>query len=125
VRDSAFRKRFLLKDLQTNVEGASVSLSNVMYNALSGMQTQTTRPGSVTDANVDSGPADFSMLDFGSQNAGPGEAETNPTWATSAPRSPLPETPTMSVSRSSYTPAAAAFESGADLWDILMSVKRD
>lgn len=82
-----------------------MTISSIMTTALSGMQAEQTR---LTEAagNI--------------ANSGPGAATR-----TDAEISLANELLTVKQAEIGFTANAMVFETGADLWDVLMSIKRD
>ncbi|MCF3641952.1 hypothetical protein LXM94_18450 [Rhizobium sp. TRM95111] len=80
----------------------SLSLTSVLKTAVEGMRLQSSRLAAV--ARDVAGPAGTSAV----ENADPLQALT-----------------TMLDAETGFKANAAAFETGADLWDVLLSVKRD
>jgi flagellar basal-body rod protein FlgC len=78
-----------------------MTIASMMNTAVSGMRTQTNRLAEVADniANIDT----------------PGYSNVDP----------LAEITDMMQSRTAFEANAAVFEAGADLWDVIATMKRD
>lgn len=101
-----------------------MSVSSVMNTALSGMLAQTTRV-SVAASNVaNSSTPGYARLTAGLNTTGSGgvQAAVSPASADADPVSDMTD---LVEAEQSYKANAVVFETGADLWDVLMSVKRD
>jgi flagellar basal-body rod protein FlgC len=95
-----------------------------MNTALSGMLAQTTKV-SVAASNVaNSSTPGYSRLNASLQTTGSGgvQAAVSPISTDADPASDLTD---LVEAEQSYKANAVVFETGADLWDVLMSIKRD
>ncbi|WP_087002480.1 flagellar basal body protein [Rhizobium sullae] len=91
-----------------------MNVSSVMNTALSGMRTQTSKVGAIASnvANI-STPGD-SRVDPDTLTANEGQSVD-----------PLMELTSLIQAEQSFKANAVVFEAGADMWELLMSIKRD
>jgi flagellar basal body rod protein FlgC len=91
-----------------------MSISSIMNIARTGMTAQSSRLSAVADniANLDTTGYQAKVTNFTSLPAGNGV-------------DPTVEMTDMVEGQASFAANMAAFETGADLWDVLLSVKRD
>lgn len=108
-----------------------MSISAIMNTALSGMQAQTTRVSAVANnvANALTPGYDRAVTSFSTRPIGGVSASVSP-----AGEPPLPGSSNVDLGSEmleaigaglSFKANASAFETGADMWDVLMSIKRD
>jgi len=102
-----------------------MSISGIMHTAVSGMGAQATRVGAIANnvANVET--PGYGRLNT-SLSTGPGPSGVQASVSQTASEvDPAAELTDMVEATQSYKANAAVFETGADLWDVLMSIKRD
>ena len=101
-----------------------MSISGITNTALSGMLAQTTRVG-VIASNV----ANISTSGYGRLNTSLASVESGGVQAivnqTDQPVDPATELTDLIEAEQSYKANAAVFETGADMWEMLMSIMRD
>ena len=101
-----------------------MSISGITSTALSGMLAQTTRIGAIA-SNV----ANISTSGYGRLNTSLTSVESGGVQAavnqTDQPVDPATELTDLIEAEQSYKANAAVFETGADMWEMLMSIKRD
>lgn len=108
-----------------------MSVSGVMNTALSGMQAQTTRIGSIAGNVANSSTPGYSRLNTSLQPAGNNggiHAVVAPTAGATPTQTSVDlgmEIADLVEAAQSYKANAVVFETGADMWDMLMSIKRD
>ena len=108
-----------------------MSISAVVNNAVSGMQAQTQRV-SATAANIANAltpgynrlATDLTTLPSGSVRASVSPS-TNATFADGSNVDLGTEMLDMIGAKIEFQANASAFEAGADMWDMLLSIKRD
>ncbi len=100
-----------------------MSISSVMGTALSGMQAQVTRVGAAASNVANSSTPGYGRLNTGLHSTGSGVAAV--VTPTEDEVDPATELTDLVGAEQSYKANAAVFEAGADLWDVLMSIKRD
>ncbi|TCL73599.1 flagellar basal body rod C-terminal domain-containing protein [Rhizobium sp. BK251] len=100
-----------------------MSISGITATALSGMFAQTQRVGAIANnlANVSS--ASYGRLAT-SLTTAPGGVQAVVSQ-TDSEVDPATELTDLIEAEQSYKANAAVFETGADLWDILLGIKRD
>ena len=101
-----------------------MSISAITHTALSGMLAQSTRAGAIANNVANASTPGYSRLNTNLQSVEPsgvqaGVAETDRGVDFATELTDLVET------EQSYKANASVFETGADLWDVLMSIKRD
>ncbi|PCK87804.1 flagellar basal body rod protein [Rhizobium sophoriradicis] len=100
-----------------------MSISGITNIALSGMRAQTTRIGAIA-SNVPNGSTpDYGRLNTSLTSTEPGVRAT--VEATESDVNLATELTDMLQAEQSYKANAVVFETGADLWEMLMSIKRD
>jgi flagellar basal-body rod protein FlgC len=101
-----------------------MSISGITNTALSGMMAQTTRVGAIA-SNV----ANISTSGYSRLNTSLTSVETRSVQATviqtDQPVDPATELTDLIEAEKSYKANAAVFETGADMWEMLTSIKRD
>jgi len=109
-----------------------MSISSIMNIARTGMTAQSSRLSAVADniANLDTTGYQAKVTNFTSLPAGNGvqvnvTTSTAPLDTTGSNVDPTVEMTDMVEGQASFAANMAAFETGADLWDVLLSVKRD
>lgn len=101
-----------------------MGLSSITTTALSGMQAQTTRLSGIADnlANLDTPGYQRRETDFSSMQGGSVSASVS---SADGAVDPAREITDMIEAKTAFAANAAAFETGADLWDALRTIKRD
>lgn len=108
-----------------------MSLSAVMGISLSGMQAQQTRATATANniANAMTPRYDRLETDFSSEDAGGVRASVSPSGAATFDAGSnvdlAQEVVSLIESEIGFKANASAFETGADMWDVLLSIKRD
>lgn len=101
-----------------------MDLSSVTSIALSGMQAQTARLSASADNLANSNRPDHSRMQADTETRASGGV-TVAMRSGSGDIDPAEEMRSMLEAGQLFAANAAAFESGADLWDMLRTVKRD
>ncbi|MGO8026014.1 flagellar basal body protein [Rhizobium leguminosarum] len=98
-----------------------MSISGITSTALSGMRAQTTRVGAIANNIANSSTPGYARLNTSltSVESGGVQAVVSPTASDVDPAAELIE------AEQSYKANAVVFETGADMWEMLMSIKRD
>ncbi|MBY5560498.1 flagellar basal body rod protein FlgC [Rhizobium leguminosarum] len=101
-----------------------MSISGVMSTALSGMRAQTTRVSVVANNIANSSTPGYARLNTSltSVESGGVQAVVSPTASDVDPATELTD---LIEAEQSYKANAVVFETGADMWEMLMSIKRD
>ncbi|MGO8117569.1 flagellar basal body rod protein FlgC [Rhizobium leguminosarum] len=101
-----------------------MSISGITSTALSGMRAQTTRVSAIADNIANSSTPGYARLNTSltSVVSGGAQAVVNPTVSAVDPATELTD---LIEAEQSYKANAAVFETGADMWEMLMSIKRD
>ncbi|ANL28117.1 flagellar basal body rod protein [Rhizobium phaseoli] len=100
-----------------------MSISGITNIALSGMRAQMTRIGAIANNVANSSTPDYARLNTSLTSTEPGvQAIVEPTTSDVDPATELTE---MIEAEQAYKANAAVFETGADMWEMLMSIKRD
>ncbi|EJT05386.1 flagellar basal body rod C-terminal domain-containing protein [Rhizobium sp. CCGE 510] len=101
-----------------------MNISGITSTALSGMRAQTTRIGAIANNVANSSTPDYARLNTSLTSLEPGgvQAVVSPT---SSDVDPATELTDLLEAEQSYKANAVVFESGADMWEMLMSIKRD
>jgi flagellar basal-body rod protein FlgC len=102
-----------------------MSISGAMNTALSGMQAQTTRLGATANNVVNSSTPGYSRLNSTFQSSDNGVQTIVTSSTQTDDGDPATEMTDLIQSEQSYKASAVVFETGADMWDMLMSIKRD
>ncbi|MCM2476943.1 flagellar basal body rod protein [Rhizobium sp. CG5] len=108
-----------------------MSLNAMMNNAVSGLQAQTTRLSATSNnvANALTPGYDRSVTSLTSRSLGGVSASVAPSGEPTLPGSSNVDLGTEMLdlieTELSYKANASVFEAGADMWDVLMSIKRD
>lgn len=100
-----------------------MSVSGITNIALSGMRAQTTRIGAIASNVANSSTPDYGRLNTSLTSTEPGVRAT--VEATPSDVDLATELTDMLQTEQSYKANAVVFETGADLWEMLMSIKRD
>ncbi|ANP85720.1 flagellar basal body rod protein FlgC [Rhizobium leguminosarum] len=101
-----------------------MSISGVTSTALSGMRAQTTRVSAIANNIANSSTPAYARLNTSltSVVSGGVQAVINPTASDVDPATELTD---LIEAEQSYKANAVVFETGADMWEMLMSIKRD
>ncbi|MGO4116624.1 flagellar basal body rod protein FlgC [Rhizobium ruizarguesonis] len=101
-----------------------MSVSGITSTALSGMRAQTTRVSAIANNIANSSTPGYARLNtsFTSVASGGAQAVVNPTASDVDPAAELTD---LIEAEQSYKANAVVFETGADMWEMLMSIKRD
>ncbi|AXA38354.1 flagellar basal body rod protein FlgC [Rhizobium leguminosarum] len=101
-----------------------MSISSIASIDLSGMRAQTTRVGAIANNIANSSTPDYARLNTSltSVVSGGVQALVDPTAPDVDPTTELTD---LIESEQSYKANAVVFETGADMWEMLMSIKRD
>jgi len=101
-----------------------MSISGMTSTALSGMRAQTTRVGAIANNIANSSTPDYARLNTSltSVEAGGVQAVVSPT---ASDVDPATELTGLVEAEQSYKANAVVFETGADMWEMLISIKRD
>lgn len=108
-----------------------MSMDAMMNNALSGLQAQTTRLSATANnvANALTPGYDRSVTSLSSRASGGVSASVAPSGEPTLPGSSNVdlgrEMLDLIETELSFKANASVFEAGADMWDVLMSIKRD
>lgn len=101
-----------------------MSMLGITSTALSGMRAQTTRVGAIANNIANSSTPGYARLNTSLTSvvqAGV-QAVINPTASNVDPATELTD---LIEAGQSYRANAVVFETGADMWEMLMSIKRD
>ncbi|MBY5365653.1 flagellar basal body rod protein [Rhizobium leguminosarum] len=101
-----------------------MSISGITSTGLSGMRTQTTRVGAIANNIANSSTPGYARLSTSltSVVSAGVQAVINPTASDVDPATELTD---LIEAEQSYQANAVVFETGADMWEMLMSIKRD
>ncbi|WP_064685466.1 flagellar basal body rod C-terminal domain-containing protein [Rhizobium bangladeshense] len=101
-----------------------MSISGITSTALSGMRAQTTRIGAIANNVANSSTSGYAMLITSLTTVASGgvQATVNPTASDADPATELTD---LIEAEQAYKANAVVFETGADMWEMLMSIKRD
>lgn len=108
-----------------------MSVSTIMNTAASGMLAQGTQLGAIANniANMQTPGYGRQVTDFSSMAPGGVQATVTQAAPPSVPGmsdvDPTTEITGMMEAQTAFDANAAAFETGADLWQVLASIKRD
>lgn len=108
-----------------------MGISAIMGIAVSGMQAQTTRLSAAANnvANALTPGYDRTVTSFSTRPAGGVSASVSPSGDTTLPGSSNVDVASEMLdaigAELSFKANASVFETGADMWDVLMSIKRD
>jgi flagellar basal-body rod protein FlgC len=112
-------------------EDEEMSISTIMNTAVSGMMAQDMRLSAVADniANLQTPGYGRQVTNFSSLSPNGVQAtvtqDPSPTTPGASDVDPTTEITDMIESEAGFDANAAAFETGADLWQVLASMKRD
>ncbi|MBY5895891.1 flagellar basal body rod protein FlgC [Rhizobium ruizarguesonis] len=101
-----------------------MSISGISSTALSGMRAQTTRVSAIANNIANSSTPGYASLNTSLTSVEPGgvQAVVSPTASDVDPATELTD---LIEAEQSYKANAVVFETGADMWEMLMSIKRD
>ncbi|EJZ21701.1 flagellar basal body protein [Rhizobium sp. Pop5] len=101
-----------------------MSISGITSTALSGMRAQSTRIGAIANNVANISTPGYARLNTSLTSTEPTgvQAIVEPTASDVDPTTELTD---MTEAEQSYQANAAVFETGADMWEMLMSIKRD
>ncbi|MFS8144386.1 flagellar basal body rod protein FlgC [Rhizobium sp. BR 249] len=100
-----------------------MSISGITNIALSGMQAQTTRVSAIANNIANSSTPGYAKLNSSLTSTVSGvQAIVSPTDSDVDPATELTD---LIEAEQSYKANAVVFETGADMWEMLMSSKRD
>jgi flagellar basal-body rod protein FlgC len=101
-----------------------MSISGIANTALSGMRAQATRIGAIANNIANSSTPDYARLNTSLTSVEPSgvQAVVIPTTSDVDPATELTD---LIGAEQSYKANAVVFDTGADMWEMLMSIKRD
>ncbi|MBX5161034.1 MULTISPECIES: flagellar basal body rod C-terminal domain-containing protein [unclassified Rhizobium] len=101
-----------------------MNISGITNTALSGMRAQTTRISAIANNVANSSTPDYTRLNTSltSVVSGGVQAAVRPTTSDVDPATELTD---LIEAEQSYKANAVVFETGADMWEMLMGIKRD
>ncbi|MBY5651895.1 flagellar basal body rod protein [Rhizobium leguminosarum] len=101
-----------------------MSISGITSTALLGMRAQTTRVGAIANNIANSSTPGYARLNTSLTSVASGgvQAVVSPTASDIDPAADLTD---LIEAEQSYKANAVVFETGADMWEMLMSIKRD
>ncbi|ANK85893.1 MULTISPECIES: flagellar basal body rod protein FlgC [unclassified Rhizobium] len=101
-----------------------MSISGITSTALSGMRAQTARVGAIASNIANSSTSGYAKLSTSFTSVEPSgvQASVDPT---DSDVDPATELTYLIEAEQSYKANAVVFETGADMWEMLMSIKRD
>ncbi|ANK91802.1 MULTISPECIES: flagellar basal body protein [Rhizobium] len=101
-----------------------MSISGITNTALSGMRAQTMRIGAIANNVANSSTPDYARLNTSLTAAASGgvQATVSPTASDVDPATELTD---LIEAEQANKANAVVFETGADMWEMLMSIKRD
>ncbi len=109
-----------------------MSISGITNTAVSGMLAQQTRVANIANNVANADTPGYKRLNTALSSTNPSGVSASTTHvSTPAPNSdtsnvdPLNEITGMISSEHAFAANASVFETGADMWDMLMSIKRD
>jgi len=101
-----------------------MSISAITHTALSGMLAQSTRAGAIANNVANAGTPGYGRLNTSFRSVEPSGVQTS-VGETDQSVDFAAELTDLIDTEPSYKANASVFETGADLWDVLMSIKRD
>ena len=121
---SAFPKCLQVKDDHPVLGKRLMSISGITNTALSGMRAQTMRIGAIANNVANSSTPDYARLNTSLTAVASGgvQATVSPTASDVDPATELTD---LIEAEQAYKANAVVFETGADMWEMLMSIKRD
>ncbi|OWV83932.1 flagellar basal body rod protein [Rhizobium sp. N122] len=101
-----------------------MSISGITSTALSGMRAQTTRVGAIASNVANSSTSGYARLNtsLASVASGGVQASVSPAASDVDPATELTD---LIEAEQAYKANAVVFETGADMWEMLISIKRD
>ncbi|MDF0699825.1 flagellar basal body rod C-terminal domain-containing protein [Rhizobium sp. MC63] len=101
-----------------------MSISGITNIALSGMRAQTTRIGAIANNVANGSTSDYARLNTSLTTVASAgvQATVSPTASDVDPATELTD---LIEAEQAYKANAVVFETGADMWEMLMSIKRD
>ncbi|API51601.1 flagellar basal body rod protein [Rhizobium leguminosarum] len=101
-----------------------MSISGITSTALSGMRAQTTRVSAIANNIANSSTPGYARLNTSltSVESGGVQSVVSPTASDVDPATELTD---LIEAAQTYKANAVVFETGADMWEMLMSIKRD
>lgn len=109
-----------------------MSISNVTNTALSGMLAQQTRVANIANNVANADTPGYKRLNTNLSSADPSGVAVNTTKSDASSATldtsnvdPLTEMTGLISSEQAFAANANVFETGADMWDMLMSIKKD
>ena len=97
-----------------------MSISGITHTALSGMLAQTARAGAIANNVANASTPGYGRLNTSFQSVEPSGVTAGVTDTDQG----VDFATELIETEQSYKANAAVFETGADLWDVLMSIKR-
>ncbi|MGO7673046.1 flagellar basal body protein [Rhizobium ruizarguesonis] len=101
-----------------------MSISGIASTALSGMLAQTTKIGAIANNVANISTSGYARLNTSFTSVEPSGAQAVVSQI-DQPVYPVTELTDLIEAEQSYKANAVAFETGADMWEMLMSIKRD
>ncbi|HWT57377.1 MAG TPA: flagellar basal body rod C-terminal domain-containing protein [Rhizobium sp.] len=101
-----------------------MSISGITSIALSGIRAQTTRIGTIANNVANGSTSGYARLNTSLTSVATGGVQATVTPTTSDV-DPATELTDLIEAEQSYKANAVVFETGADMWEMLMSIKRD
>ncbi|ARO30326.1 flagellar basal body rod protein [Rhizobium sp. NXC14] len=101
-----------------------MSISNIAGTALLGMRAQTRRISAIASNVANSSTPDYNRLNTSLTSVAPGSVEAI-VGPTDSDVNPATELTDLIEAEQSCEANAMVFETGADMWEMLMSIKRD
>lgn len=102
-----------------------MSISAITNNALSGMMAQTTRVAAAANNVANADTPGYQRLNTSLSSLGGSGGVTASVSPSDGDVDMGSELTDMMMAEQSYKANASVFETGADMWDVLMSIKRD
>ncbi len=101
-----------------------MSISAITHTALSGMLAQSTRASAIANNVANASTPGYGRLNTSFQSVEPSGVQASVTNTDQGVDFPTELTDLIETEQS-YKANASVFETGADLWDVLMNIKRD
>ncbi|NLS05204.1 flagellar basal body rod protein [Rhizobium sp. P32RR-XVIII] len=101
-----------------------MSISGITSTALSGMLAQTTRVSAIANNVANASTPGYQALNTRLQSLSPNGVQAIVSQ-TDGEVDPATELTDLLQAKQSFAASASVFETGADMWDVLMSIKRD
>ena len=102
-----------------------MTLTSALSTSLAGMQAQSARLAGVSDNVANSGNPDYRRNEIGTQSLAGGGATAVVEKADQPGPDAASDMMDMIDAEMSFRANLAAFETGADMWDALLAIKRD